>query len=151
MRRRLDNASLLFENRKKEPQEGNAGGWRLLKAGKGNRQILFQNFQKKKKHSHADLLILAPYMKLIFRLMTTRTGQLESGLLWDTNCQHMLDHQKRKKVPEKHLFLLYWLCQSLWLWKRWEYQTTWPASWEICIQVRKQQLELDMEQQTCSK
>ena len=36
-------------------------------------------------------------------------------------------------------------------WKRWEYQTTWPASLEICIQVRKQQLELDMEQQTDSK
>ena len=36
-------------------------------------------------------------------------------------------------------------------WKRWEYQTTWPASWEICMQVRKQQLELDMEQQTGSK
>ena len=32
-----------------------------------------------------------------------------------------------------------------------EYQTTLPASWEICIQVRKQQLELDMEQQTGSK
>ena len=31
------------------------------------------------------------------------------------------------------------------------YQTTWPASWEICMQVRKQQLELDMEQQTGSK
>ena len=30
-------------------------------------------------------------------------------------------------------------------WKRWEYQTTWPASWETCVQVRKQQLELDME------
>ena len=30
--------------------------------------------------------------------------------------------------------------------KRWAYQTTWPASWETCIQVRKQQLELDMEQ-----
>ena len=29
-------------------------------------------------------------------------------------------------------------------------QTTWPASWEICMQVRKQQLELDMEQQTGS-
>ena len=29
--------------------------------------------------------------------------------------------------------------------KRWEYQTTWAASWEICIQVKKQQLELDME------
>ena len=36
-------------------------------------------------------------------------------------------------------------------WKRWEYQTTWHASWEICMQVRKQQLELDMEQQTGSK
>ena len=36
-------------------------------------------------------------------------------------------------------------------WKRWEYQTNWPASWEICMQVRKQQLELDTEQQTGSK
>ena len=36
-------------------------------------------------------------------------------------------------------------------WKRWEYQTTWPASWDICTQVKKQQLELDMEQQTGSK
>ena len=33
-------------------------------------------------------------------------------------------------------------------WKRW---TTWPASWETCMQVRKQQLEWDMEQQTGSK
>ena len=30
-------------------------------------------------------------------------------------------------------------------------ETTWSASWEICMQVRKQQLELDMEQQTGSK
>ena len=29
-------------------------------------------------------------------------------------------------------------------WNRWEYQTTLPASWEICMQVEKQQLELDM-------
>ena len=36
-------------------------------------------------------------------------------------------------------------------WKRWEYQTTWPASWETYMQVRKQQLELDIEQQTGSK
>ena len=35
--------------------------------------------------------------------------------------------------------------------KRWEYQTTQPASWEICLQVKKQQLELDTEQQTDSK
>ena len=36
-------------------------------------------------------------------------------------------------------------------WKRWEYQTTWPACWETYMQVRKQQLELDMEQETGSK
>ena len=36
-------------------------------------------------------------------------------------------------------------------WKKWEYQTTWPASWEICMQVKKQQLELNMEQQTGTK
>ena len=51
--------------------------------------------------------------------------------------------KKSKRVPEKYLLLLYWLCQSLWLcrshtncgkfFKRWEYQTTWPAYWEICI------------------
>ena len=35
--------------------------------------------------------------------------------------------------------------------KRWEYQTTWPASWEIWMQVKKQQLELDMAQQIGSK
>ena len=40
------------------------------------------------------------------------------------------------------------------MWKilqRWEYQITLPASWEICMQVKKQQLQLDMEQQTGSK
>ena len=77
-----------------------------------------------------------------------------------SNCQHLLDHQKSKRVPEKHLLQFYWLCQSLWLcgsqqtgkfWKRWKYQITWPASSEICMWVRKQQLELDMEQQTNSK
>ena len=35
--------------------------------------------------------------------------------------------------------------------KGWEQQTTWPAFWEICIQVKMQQLELSMEQQTSSK
>ena len=34
---------------------------------------------------------------------------------------------------------------------RWEYQTTFPASWETCMQIKQQQLEMDMEQQTDSK
>ena len=40
-----------------------------------------------------------------------------------------VDHHKLWKILEK----------------RWEYQITWPASWETCMQVRKQQLELGME------
>jgi len=69
------------------------------------------------------------------------------------NCQHLLDHQKSKRMPKKHQLLLYWLHQILWLWittgkffKRWEYQTTSPASWEICVQIKKQSLEPDKEQ-----
>ena len=64
---------------------------------------------------------------------------------------------KKEESSRKTSISAFWLCQSLWLrgsqetgkfWKRWEYQTTWPASWETYMQVRKQQLELDMEQQT---
>ena len=48
--------------------------------------------------------------------------------------------------------LTVWITTNCWKFlKRWESQTTWRASWEICIQVRKQQLELGMEQQTVSK
>ena len=36
-------------------------------------------------------------------------------------------------------------------WKRWEYQITLPASWEMCMQIKKEQLKPDMEQQTGSK
>ena len=62
---------------------------------------------------------------------------------------------EKEESSRKNLHLLYWLCQSLWLcesqqtgkvWKRWKYQTTWPASWKICVPIKKQQLELDMEQ-----
>ena len=48
--------------------------------------------------------------------------------------------------------LIVWITRNCGkFWKRWEYQTTWSAPWEICIQVKKQQLELDMEQETGSK
>ena len=73
------------------------------------------------------------------------------------NCQHLLDHWKSKSVPEKHLLLLYWLCQSLWLYGS---QQTGKILKEMGIPDhltcllrnlyagQKQQLELDMEQQT---
>ena len=54
-----------------------------------------------------------------FTITTKRIKYLGINLPKETNqrsnCQHRLDHRKSKRVPEKHLFLLYWLCQSLWL------------------------------------
>ena len=67
--------------------------------------------------------------------------------------------QKKQEFQKNHYFCFVDYSKAfVWItinsgkfWKRWEYQTTLPASWEICMQVRKQQFELDMEQQTGSK
>ena len=73
-----------------------------------------------------------------------------------SNCQHLLDHQKKQENSRKTSIsdlltmpkpLILWITINYGkFWKRWEYQTTWHASWDICVQVRKQQLELGMEQ-----
>ena len=72
-----------------------------------------------------------------------------------SNCQHPLDHGKSKSSRKTSISALLTMPEPLtvWItincgkfWKRWEYQTTWPASWEIYMQVKKQQLELGMEQ-----
>ena len=65
---------------------------------------------------------------------------------------------KNARDFQKNIYFCFIDCQSLWLcgsqqtvekfFKRWEYQTTWPVSWNICKQVKKQQLELDPEQLT---
>ena len=47
--------------------------------------------------------------------------------------------------------LTVWITQTGKFFKWWEYETTWPASWEICMQVKKQWLEPNIEQQTGSK
>ena len=90
----------------------------------------------------------------MFKLDLEKAGEPEIKL------PTSIDHRKSKRVPEKHLLLLYWPHQSLWLCgsqqtvensERWEYQTTLPVFWETCKQDKKQQLDLDMEQQTGSK
>ena len=52
-------------------------------------------------------------------------------------------------VPKALIVRITTNCEKFW--KRLEYQTTWPAAWEICTQVKNQQLELDTQQQTGSK
>ena len=77
-----------------------------------------------------------------------------------SNCQNLLDHRKKQQNSRKTSTSSLILLKSLTMWitancekfsKRWEYQITVPASWETCMQVKKQQLEVAMEQQTGSK
>ena len=114
--------------------------------------------------SHASKVMLNILQARLQESMNHELPDVQAGFrkVWGTRDQIANIHRiivKSKRVPEKHLFLLYWLCQSLWLCgsqqtgkflKRWEYQTTSPASWEICMQIKEQQLEWDMEQWTGS-
>ena len=77
------------------------------------------------------------------------------------NCQHSLGHAESKGIPEKHLLLLHWVHQSLWLCGQQQTEENssrdgskrppFLSPGEYYMQVKKQQLELDMEQQTGSK
>ena len=60
--------------------------------------------------------------------------------------QHLLDHRKSKRIPEKHLlhFIDYAKAfdyvdhNKLWeILKEWEYQTNLSASWETCMHIKK--------------
>ena len=77
-----------------------------------------------------------------------------------SNCQHLLDHRKSKRVPENIYFCFtdytkIFDCvnhNKLWkILKQMKHETTLLTFWETCIQDKKQQLEPDMEQQTGSK
>ena len=100
--------------------------------------------------SHASKVMLKTLQASLQQYMNHELPDVQAGLEKakepEIDCQHQLDHWKSRKVPEKYLCLFYQVHQSLWLcgsqqtgkfFKRWEYQTTWPASWEIHIQVKK--------------
>ena len=98
----------------------------------------------------AGINYLAKYLKL-FRLIEISEVKLS------TSVGSSKQQESSRKISTSALLTM---LKSLTVWtttnsgkffKRWEYQTTWSASWEICMQIRKQQLELDMEQQTGSK
>ena len=90
----------------------------------------------------------------IFKLVLEKAGDLEIKL---PSCS---GSSKKQESSRKNIYLCFidyakaFNCvdhNKLENSERWEYQTTWPASWETYMQVRKQQLELDMKQQTGSK
>ena len=124
-------------------------------------------------HDWSDLAAAAAHStKVMLKILQARLQQYMNRELPDVqagfrkggtqrlNCRHPLDHQKGKRVPEQHLLLFFDYAKAFdcvittncgKFFKRWEYQTTWSACWEIYMQVKKQQLELDMKQQTGSK
>ena len=88
----------------------------------------------------------------VFKLVLEKAEEPEIKLPTSTGSS------KKQKQAEKHLFLIYWPCQSLCV----DHNKLWKilkemgipdgnTSWKTYMQVRKQQLELDMEQQTGSK
>ena len=81
-----------------------------------------------KEHSnYRTIALISHASKVMFKIFQERLQQyvnhelpgvqagFRKGRNQKSNCQHLLDHQKSKRVSEKHLFLLYWLHQSLWL------------------------------------
>ena len=73
-------------------------------------------------------------------------GFFTTSATWEAQSTYLLSKQSTLKP------LTVWITTNyVKFWRRWEYETTWPASWETCMKVKKQWLEPDMEQQTGSK
>ena len=70
--------------------------------------------------SHASKVMLKILQARLQQYVNHELPDVQAGFrkgrgIQRSNCQHPLYHQKNQRVPKKHLFLLYWLCQSLWL------------------------------------
>ena len=67
--------------------------------------------------SHARKVMLKILQATLQQYMNCELPDVQAGFRKDRNqrstCQHLLDHRKGKRVPEKHLLLLYWLLQIL--------------------------------------
>ena len=96
----------------------------------GKCQFSFQSQRKampKNVQTTTPIALISNASKVMDKILQARLQQymnqelpdVQAGLKGQrnqrSNCQHPLDHQKSKRVPEKHLLLFYWLCQSLWL------------------------------------
>ena len=116
--------------------------------------------------SHASKVMLKILQARLQQYMNHELPDIQAGFRKDRETRDQIANIcwiiKKAREFQKKIFTSYLLTMpkalTVWIttkcgkfWKKWEYQTTIPASWEICMQVKKQQLELDMEQQTGSK
>ena len=75
---------------------------------------------------------------------------LQARLQQYMNCE-LLDAQagfRKGRGTRDQIAIICWIIEKA---REFQKNIYWPASWEICMQVKMQQLELDMEQQTASK
>ena len=88
----------------------------------------------------------------MFKLVLEKVEEPETKLPTSAGSLIKQEHSRKTSISASLTMpkpLTVWITLSSGkFWKRWEYQTTWSASWEICMQVRNQQLELEIEQQT---
>ena len=142
--------------------------------GKG--QFSFQSQRKvMPKNAQTTTQLHSSHMlsKVMFKILQARLQQYVNRELPDVQAGFRKGREPEIKLPTSagswnkqkssrktsiSALLTMWKPLTVWItincgkfWKRWAYQTTWPASWETYMQVRKQQLEPDMEQQTGSK
>ena len=105
--------------------------------------------------AHASKVMLKIIQARLQQYMNRELPDVQAGFRKDRGTRDQLASiswitEKAREFQKNHLLLLYWWHQSLCvdtkkcgkLLKKWKYQTTLPASWEIYIQVKKQQLEL---------
>ena len=140
----------------------------------GEGQFSFQSQRKampKNVHYYHTIAFISHASKVMFKILQARLQQYVNHELPDvqagfrkvrgTRDQTATGSWKKQESSRKtSISALLTMPKPLTVWitincgkfrKRWEYQTTSPASWETYMQVRRKQLELDMEQQTVSK
>ena len=118
---------------------------------------------------HHTIALISHISKVILKILHARLQQYMNQEFPDVQAGFLKEPEiklptstgsLKKQESSRKTYALLTMPKPLTVWitincgkflKRREYQTTWPASWEICMQVKKQQLELDMEQQTGSK
>ena len=125
----------------------------------------FSNYHTTALISHTSKVMLKNLQVRLQQYMNCKLADVQAGFRKSRGTRDQIDniHWMIEKAREfqKNIYFYFidfakaFDCRSVKqtgkFWKRWEYHTTWPASWEICVQVRKQQLELDMEKWTGSK
>ena len=116
--------------------------------------------------NYSTIALISHASKVILKILQSRLQQYVKYELPDVQADFRKGRGTRDQIANIHwiikkarefqkniyfCFIVYAKAFTVWITtdcgkflKRWEYQTTWPASWEICMQARKHQLELDI-------